>query len=128
MFRLSTEMTRNIYTDTDINIQNNDNKKYGNRIKFKHSESGIPFYPALPIGGSAPPSKMSRDTLCKDSIDIESNLLGINKQFDISRYKQTCYGPLDKCEPLCSVKYFERNNVIMPDNLIVPTNQRPFPI
>lgn len=128
MFRLSTEMTRNIYTDSDINMQNNYNKKFGDRINFKHSSLGKPFYPALPIGGSAPPSKMSRDTLCKDSIDIESNLLGIHKEFDTSRYKQTCNGPLDKCEPLCSVKYFERNNVVMPENLIIPNNQRPFPI
>ena len=128
MFRLSSEMTRNRYTNTDINIQNNFNKKYGDRIKFKHSESSMPFYPALPVGGSAPPSKMTRDTLCKDSIDIESNLLGIHNDFDISRYKQVCNRPLDKCEPLCSVKYFERNNVVMPENLIIPNNQRPFPI
>tara|TARA_A100001015_G_C14695111_1_gene595986 strand:- start:65 stop:454 length:390 start_codon:yes stop_codon:yes gene_type:complete len=129
MFRLTTEMTRNIYTNTDKNIKTKENNKLSNWIHYNHSSYGTPKYPAIPINNSAPPNKMSRDTFCKDSIDIESNLLGINNNFDTSRYKSTCGGgPLNKCQSICSVKFFENNKIVMPEELIIPGNQRLFPI
>ena len=68
------------------------------------------------------PSFMPRDALCSNSIDVESQLFGINSSNLVS--------PAAKVTPdikkLPTVSFFERQACYMPRNLTVEPNQRPF--
>jgi hypothetical protein len=68
------------------------------------------------------PSFMPRHLLCSNSIDVESQLFGINASNLVT--------PAQKVTPeikeLPSVSFFERQLCYMPRNLTVEPNQRPF--
>ena len=92
-------------------------------LEYIHSSSGRPYNPAISSGGSALPSKIDRNSLSENSIDIESSLFGIGSTNLVK--------PLPPLKPklnkLPMTTFFVRPPLIIPAPLITDGNQRPFP-
>jgi len=116
--------TRNINTPNDYCIQQ---RQFSHNLQYNlyvNSQGGVPCTPAFPAAGSAPPSLMWRDSLSNNPIEIENSLFGIGSSNLVK--------PLPKITPqlktLPTIKYFERNAIVMPEPLVIETNERPLPI
>ena len=116
--------TRNKNTLGDYNLERMMDQKCFQIMSYTNSSSGSAVFPALPVGGSAPPSKLSYQDLSNNAIAIESQLFGIGTTNLVKLYQPILPQP----KVLPSVKYFYRNKVIMPENLQCESNQRPFPV
>ena len=116
--------TRNKNTKSDYLVEKEDNKRYIDYINYLHSSSGPAIDPKIPNGGSAPPSRLSRDYLCGNAIDVESRLRGIGSTNLVI--------PQDKIIPKINkhenISFFDRGYTVIPDPLIVEENQRARPI
>ena len=115
--------TRNRNTRSDYCLEQRQNKLVNNYNLYDHSQYGAAYKPTIPCLGITP-SHMSRDTLSKNSVDIESCLFGINSSNLVNENKPV--KPQLKYIPYS--KYFERIELIMPKDLVVEKNQRPYPI
>jgi hypothetical protein len=116
--------TRNINTCGDYNIQQKSFRRNLDEVMYKYGANGAAYNPALPCGGSAPPSLMWRDALSGNPIEIESALFGIN-----STNLVTPQAPVyPQLKSLRSAKFFDRPEIVMPKPLVVPTDQRSFPV
>lgn len=116
--------TRNINTCGDYNLQQNAFHRNYQEVMYKYGSHGPAYNPAIPCGGSAPPSLMWRNALSRNPIDIESALFGINST-NLVNPQPPVYPQL---KSLRSVKFFERPDIVMPTPLVVPRNQRSFPV
>ena len=116
--------TRNINTCGDFKIQQNAFQRNFQEVTFKYGANGSAYQPALPCGGSAPPSLMWRDSLSYNPIEIESALFGINSTNLVD--PQPPVNP--QLKSLRNVSFFERTPLIMPKPLVVPDKQRAFPV
>lgn len=115
--------TRNNNTPGDYCLQQRQFKLSKDYNEYVNSQWGAAYKPAMPCLGITP-SHMSRDTLSNNSIDIESCLFGINSTNLVN--PQPAVKPQLKTIPMQS--YFQKTPLIMPKNLVVYKNQRPFPI
>ena len=115
--------TSNKNTKSDYCLQQRQFNENFDYTKYDHSQYGSPYKPAFPDAGNAPPSRMWRDNLAQNPIEIESALLGIGSTNLVT--PQAPVQPHLNCLP--SMTFFERNSVIMPHNLVIENNQRPFP-
>jgi hypothetical protein len=95
------------------------NRTFENICDFngRNGHANIPAFPEL-----SRPSYMPPDNVCKNFVDVESQLLGINSNNLVNPNKQPVK-PEIKNLPLIS--FFDREKVIMPDDLKVDNN-RPF--
>ena len=112
--------TRNRNTELDYILEKN---KHENKLKYNlysHSSAGRPSSECFPELYN--PSKLSRDALSNNAIDIESTLLGIGS----SNLVNPCTAPVPSLRNLDFKPFFERNNtVIMPYPLVFTNNERP---
>lgn len=115
--------TRNRNTRSDYCLEQRENKLVNNYNLYDHSQYGIAYKPTIPCLGITP-SHMPRDTLSNNSVDIESCLFGINSS-NLVQDKQPVKPELKK---IPYSNYFERIQLIMPKDLVVEKNQRPYPI
>ena len=69
--------TRNKNTNGNYQLEQQQFRRINEHINYIHSYNGPPHSVSIPGGGIAPPSRMNRDSLSENSIDIESSLLGI---------------------------------------------------
>ena len=116
--------TRNNNTIGNYKCEEVTYKKYLERNLSLNSSYAPPNKPALPCGGSAPPSFMYSNSLSNNSVDIESSLFGINSTNLVEPMK-----PINpSIKSLNNVKYFNRDSVVMPNQLVITNNQRILPL
>lgn len=115
--------TRNNNTPSDYCLQQRQfelSKAYNGYI---NSQWGEAYKVAMPCLGITP-SHMPRNTLSSNPVDIESSLFGINST--------NLVNPQPDVKPqlknIATRSFFEKTPLIMPKNLVVYKNQRPFPI
>lgn len=112
--------TRNNNTKNDYLVERNENKKYVHHVNYVHNSNGLAFDPRWPLGGSAPPSRMSRDCLAENPIDIESRLMGIGSTNLVNPQKELIAKVKDHPE----ISFFERTPIVMPEPLEINKNER----
>ena len=115
--------TRNKNTPEDYCLQQRSYKNSIEHIKYKHGAFGSAYNNAQPcLGFNA--SHMPWTALSHNPVEIESSLFGINAN--------NLVNPQPKVEPqlksLPMKNYFDRQELIMPEKLVVSKTQRPFPI
>lgn len=115
--------TRNNNTPGDYRLQQKQFKESMQYNEYVNSQYGEAYSTAIPCLGITP-SHMPRNTLSSNPIDIESTLFGINSTNLVNPQPEV--KPQLKTVPMKS--YFEKTPLIMPKNLVVYKNQRPFPI
>ena len=115
--------TRNKNTSSDYCLEQKQNRQIFGYTEYNHSQYGAAYRNALPTVGIIP-SHMPREAFSKNSVDIESALLGINSTNLVT--PQTPVAA--KLIPLPEVSYFERIPFILPNPLVVENKQRPFPV
>ena len=90
-----------------------------NRL-YPYSGYGHSNHPAIPMGGIAPASYIGHSQLSENPVQIESQLFGIGSSNLVTLYRPD----IARIKRLPDAKFFDRNPVIMPDNLIVRKYQR----
>lgn len=115
--------TRNKNTPGNYHLEEQQFRKINEHINYVHSYNGPPHSVSIPGGGIAPPSRMNRDSLSENSIDIESSLLGIGST-NLVKHKQNV---VPKINNLSTTTFFVRPPLIIPAPLIIDGYQRPFP-
>jgi hypothetical protein len=88
----------------------------------KYSSYGRAYKEALPDLGITP-SRMSRDTLSHNPVDIESFLRGTGSTNLVTPYCP----PTPEYKTLNNISFFDRLQVFMPAPLVIEKGQRPFP-
>lgn len=115
--------TRNNNTPGDYKLQQ---QAYANSLShntYEYSYAGKAYNPAMPKVGITP-SRMSRDTLSNNAIDIESALRGINSVNLVNPHE-----PIKpQLKHVQNVSFFERTPVIMPEKFSLLADQRPYPV
>ncbi len=115
--------TRNINSRGDYNLEQHNYGLSRNYTGYLHAAQGRAFTPSLPAIGYNP-SRMPRDTLSKNPIEIESMLFGINSTNLVTPRK-----PIQpQLKQIPTSTFFERLQVHMPKPLVIESNQRPYPI
>ena len=110
--------TRNINNPDDYAMRQ---RLYTGAAEYLSYESfHVASHPALPALYA--PSFLPRDVLCSNSIDVESQLFGINSNNLVKPSAQVS----PNTNKLPTISFFERPLCYMPNNLVVDSNQRPF--
>lgn len=115
--------TRNNNTPGDYCLQQ---KAYTNSLQhntYEYSYAGRAYDPAIPCLGITP-SRMARDTLSNNPVEIESALWGINS-VNLVDPQPAVVPELKKAK---EISFFTRNQLIMPEEFSLLKDQRPFPI
>lgn len=114
--------TRNKNTRENYCLEQRDYGLANNYTHFINSSYGSAYSNAIPCLGITP-SHMPRDTLSYNPVEIESYLKGIGSTNLV--YNVEPVNP--KFKSISTVSYFDRIPLIMPEPLVIETNQRPFP-
>lgn len=112
--------TRNRNTESDYKLEQLQNTNHLENNLYLHSASGRPNNECFPELYN--PSKLSRDALSNNAVDIESTLRGIG----VSNMVESCQPPAPSLRTLSFKPFFDRPQaVIMPYPLVYENNQRP---
>ena len=115
--------TRNINSGGDYNLEQRNYALARIYNSYKYSAQGCAYKPSIPSIGITP-SRMPRNTLSSNPIDIESLLFGINSTNLVNPQK-----PIKpQLKQIPTSEFFDRLPVHMPKPLVVENNQRPYPI
>lgn len=115
--------TRNNNTRGDYNLEQHHYALARSYNNYKHSSQGCAFKPSIPSIGITP-SRMARNTLSKNPIEIESMLFGIGSSNLVQPQK-----PIKpELKKVPTSVFFDRLPVHMPKPLVVENKQRPYPI
>ena len=110
--------TRNINNPNDYAMRQ---RLYAGATEYLAYEAfHVANRPALPALYT--PSFLPRDVLCSNSVDVESQLFGINSTNLVN--PATRVSPNNNTLP--TISFFERPLCYMPDDLVKDGNQRPF--
>tara|TARA_B100000282_G_C31728923_1_gene489927 strand:- start:211 stop:579 length:369 start_codon:yes stop_codon:yes gene_type:complete len=112
--------TRNLNTYGNYNLEEEQFRKMRDYNTYIHSSCGPPHSIGIATGGSMPPSKMYRDSLSRNAIDIESRLFGIGST-NLVKPLAPVYPSL---KPINDVTFFVRPKMILPAPLKIEGNQR----
>ena len=115
--------TRNVNTFGNYELEQKEFRRFQNYNLDTTLSYGEPYSPAIPSGGSAPPSKINRTVLSSNSIDIESALRGIGS----TNLVKPQFPTIPQLTSLNRVEFFKRSPVIMPAKLEISNTERPFP-
>jgi hypothetical protein len=111
------ESTRSIYTCGNYSLEKKEFDSIKKWRRYPYAASGRSFRTSLPIGGNAPPSKLSREDYSDNSTDIESYLFKLNPYLEKK--------PIKKFN---EISFFKKEELIMPEPLIIEKNQRIYPL
>lgn len=115
--------TRNINTRGDYNLEQQSYNLSRNYSSYIFSAQGRAYQPSIPTIGLTP-SRMPRNTLSSNPVDIESTLFGINSTNLVTPQK-----PIKpQLKKIPTSVFFDRLPVHMPKPLVIENNQRPYPI
>ena len=110
--------TRNINNPNDYAMRQ---RLYAGATEYLTYEAfHVADRPALPALYA--PSFLPRDVLCSNSIDVESQLFGINSTNLVNPAAHV----LPDNNTLPVISFFERSACYMPTDLVTDANQRPF--
>jgi len=115
--------TRNKNTKSDYCLQQQSYSLARNYNDYINSQYGKAYDNAMPCIGYTP-SHMPRDTLSNNPIEIETMLFGINSTNLVE--KKTPIQP--DLKQIKGISFFDRTKLLMPHDLEIHNNQRPFPI
>ena len=115
--------TRNLNTYGNYNLEEEQFRRMRDYSSYLHSSYGPPHSTGITTGGSMPPSKMYRDSLSRNAVDIESQLMGIGSS-NLVKPLAPVYPAL---KPLNEVTFFVRPKMVIPAPLKINGNQRFFP-
>ena len=115
--------TRNINTRENYKVQQRNFDSALNYELYQNSQSGAAYSPALPVLGFNP-SHLSRNDLAYNPIEIESSLFGINS----TNLVNPAPAVVPQLKTLRGTKFFDRLPLVMPNDFVVPDNQRAFPV
>ena len=115
--------TRNKNTLGNYDLQQRDYRNYGNYTGYKNSSYGEAVDNKLP-GNGLNPGQMPWNVLSKNPADIESFLFGINST-NLVKPQPNLTPELTHLE---QVNVFKYPSVYIPTPLVIPKNQRPFPV
>jgi hypothetical protein len=115
--------TRNNNQCGDYNLQQKSYSLARQYTSYKYSQYGQAYKDAIPCVGITP-SHMPRNTLSRNPVEIESALFGINSTNLVDPQPPTV--PDLKSVP--EIPFFDRIPLIMPNQLVIERNQRPFPV
>lgn len=113
--------TRNKNTQSDYNLTQKSYKQARDWIDYQHSSNGSAFSVALPSLGFNP-SYMPRTEFSNNSVDIESELFGIN----LNNLVNPTPSVIPELKTLPLKTFFQTLPIIMPEDLHVSLNQRPY--
>lgn len=116
--------TKNKNTVNDYLVEVENNNKFFEHVNYVHNSSGLAVDPRWPIAGSAPPSRMSRDCLAGNPIDIESRLFGIGSTNLVNPQEKI----IPKIKKHGEVQFFEKTPLVLPEPLILRNDERARPI
>ena len=110
--------TRNRNTTSDYKLEQLQNTNHlENNLYVNYGRPSSECFPEL-----YNPSKLSRDALANNAIDIESTLRGIGA----SNLVKPCEPPAPSLRTLPYKQFFDRQQaVVMPYPLVMDNNQRP---
>jgi hypothetical protein len=114
--------TRNINTRGNYYLENKRYMESNNHILYKNSQNGEAYHNNL-AGNGLINSKLPRESLSKNPIEIESFLFGINST-NLVDEQPVLHAELKQLTP---VNIYEKSPVIIPLPLVVDRN-RPYPI
>lgn len=115
--------TRNNNTPGNYCLQQRSYKLSEKYTQYVNSQYGTAYRPAIPCVGYTP-SHMPRNTLSNNPVDIESALFGINSTNLVSPAIPT----VPQLKKVKEIEFFDQIPLIMPKDLVINNNQRPFPI
>ena len=119
--------TQNRNTCGDYNLEQKQNKNNVQWLLNENGSGGKAYTPAFTAGGTVPPSRMSADQLSKNPVEIESWLLNLDQRLGSCQEDRAKFCP--KLNYLPTLSFYDRpKQVIMPDPLIIQTNERAFPV
>ena len=88
---------------------------------YVNSQVGQAYHTAVPCVGITR-SHMPRDAFSYNPVEIETTLFGINSTNLVQPSKPAC----PELKQLQFVPFFDRQQVILPEPLVIEANQRPF--
>ena len=111
--------TKNRNTESDYKLEQLQNTNHlENNLYVNYGRPTSECYPEV----GYTPSKLSRDALCNNSVDVESTLRGIG----LSNMVNPCTPTNPSLRNLDFKAFFDRPNaVILPHPLVFENNQRP---
>ena len=111
--------TRNRNTESDYKLEQLQNTNHlENNLYINYGRPNNECFPEV----GYTPSKLSRDALANNPVDIESTLRGIGA----SNLVKPCETPTPSLRTLPYKQFFDRQQaVIMPYPLVMDNNQRP---
>ncbi|MAP67422.1 MAG: hypothetical protein CMF80_06980 [Candidatus Marinimicrobia bacterium] len=115
--------TRNKNTYGNYELEQEEFRRFQDYNLNTEYSYGKPYLPAIPSGGSAPPSKINRTMLSSNSVDIESALRGIGS----TNLVNPKFPTFPKLTPLKQVEFFKKPGMVLPADLEISTKERPFP-
>ena len=92
-----------------------------------HGSGGKAYTPAITSGGTVPPSRIWRDQLSENPIEIESWLFSMDQKLGDCPSKRQKFCP--KLNYLPTLHFYDKpKDVIMPTPLKIPLNERAYPV
>ena len=113
--------TRNINTPGDYCHQQKEIDRSRDYTMYVNSQVGQAYHTAVPCVGITP-SHMPRDAFSYNPVEIETTLFGINSTNLV--HPTTPATP--ELKQLQFVPFFDRQQVILPEPLVIEAHQRPF--
>lgn len=115
--------TRNKNTLGNYGLEQREYRDYAGYTSYKNSAYGEAYKNSLP-GNGLNPGQMPWNVLSNNAPDIESFLFGINST-NLVEPQPTLVPELNYLE---QANIFKMSNVYIPTPLVIPKNQRPFPV
>jgi len=115
--------TRNKNTRGNYCLDNNQNINSDNWMLYKYGAAGQAYDTQLP-GVGLNPAQIPWNQLSYNAVDIETFLFGINSTNLVNPAPPLT--PELKC--LSSINLFKSEPVYIPEPLVIPKEQRPFPL
>jgi hypothetical protein len=115
--------TRNKNTPGNYCLQQREYEEGRQYTGYKYSAAGEAYQTRLP-GNGLNPGQVPWNQLSYNSADIESFLFGVNSTNLVN--PQPCFTP--ELKYLATANIFNKDNIYIPEPLVIEKGQRPFPI
>jgi len=113
--------TRNRNTSGNYNLQNKEYKQTETYRLYPNSQCGSAYNTRMP-GNGLLPGQMPWNKLSYNAADTESFLFGINSTNLVNPV--ACFVP--EISKLNTINVYEKNEIFVPEPLVIEKKQRPF--
>ena len=115
--------TRNINTPGDYCLQQREFKQSAGYTLYPNSQYGAAYNTQF-AGNGLLPAQIPWNKLSHNAADTESFLFGINSTNLVN--PAPCFHP--EIKKLSSANIYEKSPTLIPEPLVIPKGQRPFPV